>query len=133
MNSAILIDRYKKIRLSYFTWSRSLSAYKKLFLAAGMACLLGLSAQIKIALPWTPVPFTMQTFVVLLTGVLFGPSLALFSIMLYLISGMYLIPWFSGWNGGWLYMAGYTGGYLLGFIPAAFFTVDRIGIIAPQT
>jgi biotin transport system substrate-specific component len=30
------------------------------------------------------------------------------------------LPWFTGWNGGLAAIAGITGGYIMGFVPAAF-------------
>ena len=41
--------------------------------------------------------------------------------MLYLGLGVVGLPWFTGWSGGYGAIWGPTGGYLLGFIPAALF------------
>ncbi|HTO20846.1 MAG TPA: biotin transporter BioY, partial [Spirochaetia bacterium] len=41
-------------------------------LVAGFSLLIALSAQVAIPLPFTPVPVTLQTFAVILTGCLLG-------------------------------------------------------------
>mgnify|MGYP000054354430 CR=1 FL=1 len=84
------------------------------------AALLTLSAKVNI--PFYPVPMTMQTFAVLVIGMGFGPSLAIGTVGLYLMLGALGLPVFSGTPErgiGWAYMAGPTGGYLLGFIVAS--------------
>jgi len=86
-----------------------------------MACLIGAVAQIRVVLPWSPVPITGQTFAVLLAGVLLGRWWGGASLALYTGLGAAGLPWFAGLNGGPGYLAGPTGGYLLGFILAAFF------------
>jgi biotin transport system substrate-specific component len=82
--------------------------------------LLWLSAKVQI--PFWPVPMTMQTFVVLMIGVGFGARLGAASVLLYLAYGALGLPVFAGTPErgiGWAYMVGPTGGYLLGFLVAA--------------
>jgi len=93
----------------------------KLALAFGMAALTGLLAQVRIPLPWTPVPITGQTLAVLLAGVALGKWWGGISMGIYAGLGIAGIPWFQGMNGGFAYMAGPTGGYITGFILAALF------------
>jgi biotin transport system substrate-specific component len=81
--------------------------------------LIGISAQISIG--W-PVPFTMQTFVVLMTGALFGAKRGVLTILLYLTEGAVGLPVFSAGRGGIAMFAGPTGGYLAGFLAAALVT-----------
>jgi biotin transport system substrate-specific component len=78
-------------------------------------------AQMRVPLPWTPVPITGQTFAVLLSGVFLGRRWGGISQTIYLGLGALGLPWFSGWTGGYGAIWGPTGGYLLGFIPAALF------------
>lgn len=78
--------------------------------------LLALSAQIKI--PLGAVPFTMQTFVVLVMGMVLGARLASATVLLYLGEGAIGLPVFAG-GGGIAYFAGPTAGFLLAFLPAA--------------
>ncbi len=85
--------------------------------------LLAISAKIKI--PFYPVPMTMQTFVVLLLGVCFGYKIAVASVGLYLLEGIFGLPVFSNSpekGVGLAYFTGPTMGYLIGFIFAAFFS-----------
>jgi biotin transport system substrate-specific component len=81
-----------------------------------------LSAQIRILLPFTPVPITGQTFGVVLVGSLLGSRKGVLSLLLYLIIGAIGVPVFTGAEAGWQYMQGATFGYLLGFPLAAALT-----------
>jgi biotin transporter BioY len=83
------------------------------------SALLALSAQIKIG---GPVPFTLQTLAVLLIGALFGPYKGSLTVIAYLLEGAAGLPVFSGGSSGISVFAGMKGGYLVGFVPAAFIT-----------
>lgn len=72
-----------------------------------------------IPLPWTPVPITAQTLAVLLIGGLLGPRRGALSVLAYLAAGAGGLPIFAH-GGGPAYLFGPTGGYLLGFVPAAY-------------
>lgn len=85
-------------------------------LVIGAAALVGVTAQIAIPLPFTPVPITLQTFAVLLAGAALGPMRGLASMLLYLAVGMAGYPWFAQQNSGWAFP---TFGYLIGFVLAA--------------
>ena len=66
---------------------------------------------------------TMQTFIVLIIGILFGWKLGLATLSLYLFEGIIGLPVFSGTPEkgiGIIYFTGPTMGYLLGFLPAVF-------------
>ena len=86
----------------------------------GLAGLTGLAAQIRIPLPFSPVPVTGQVFVVLLVGFTFGKKIGLGSQIFYAGLGGLGLPWFTGMAGGFATLAGPTGGYILGFIPAVY-------------
>ena len=118
MQIVATIDR---TRYEVFRWRYELSVSKKLALAIGIAGLTGLLAQTRIPLPWSPVPVTGQTFAVLLAGVLLGRWWGGISLAIYAGLGAAGLPWFSGWSGGLGYLAGPTGGYVIGFILAALF------------
>jgi biotin transport system substrate-specific component len=84
--------------------------------------ILAISAKIKI--PFYPVPMTMQTFVVLLLGISFGYKIAVTTVGLYLLEGIFGLPVFSNSpekGVGLVYFTGPTMGYLIGFLFAAFF------------
>lgn len=112
---------WERYRFSYFSWRTHLGLLQMLLLALAMACLTGLVAQLKFYLPFTPVPVTGQTFAVLLAGVLLGKNWGGLSQVFYVGMGLSGIPWFAGKVGGLAVMAGPTGGYLVGFVLAAFF------------
>jgi biotin transport system substrate-specific component len=110
-----------RAKLDVFRRRYELSLPKKLALAFGVAALTGLLAQFRFYLPWSPVPLTGQTFGALLAGVLLGTWWGGVSMTLYLGLGAAGVPWFQGWNSGLAYLAGPTGGYIIGFILAALF------------
>jgi biotin transporter BioY len=80
--------------------------------------LIALSAQV--AIGW-PVPFTGQTFAVLMIGALFGARRGSLAVLAYLLEGAAGLPVFSR-GGGLPVLLGPTGGYLVGFVAAAFVT-----------
>lgn len=95
---------------------------RQLSLALGIAVfvlLMVLAANVYLPLPFTPVPATLQTLVVLASAALLGRKAAL-SQILYLALGAAGLPVFAGAWGGWARIFGPTGGYLLGFVLAAF-------------
>lgn len=89
-------------------------------LVIGFSLLTALSAQIIIPVP--PVPFTAQTFAVVLTGALLGSRLGAITMIIYLIEGACGLPFFSGGTGGYWHLMGPTAGYLIAFPAAAFIT-----------
>lgn len=82
--------------------------------------LLVVSARLAVYLPFSPVPVTAQTLVVLLCGAVLGSKLGTFSVCLYIVKGIIGLPVFAGGRGGLAALAGPTGGYLAGFIAAAY-------------
>ncbi|MCK8785974.1 biotin transporter BioY [Roseomonas sp. NAR14] len=88
---------------------------------AGFAVLgsLALAASAQVALPFWPVPATLQSLVVLLLGALGGSRLGVASVVLYLAQGSLGLPVFAAGTAGPAVLAGPTAGYLLGFLPAA--------------
>ena len=77
-------------------------------------------AQVEIPLPFTPVPITGQTFGVLLVGAALGSKRGAAALALYLTEGMLGLPFFAGGAHGLSIVTGATGGYLIGFIVAAY-------------
>jgi biotin transport system substrate-specific component len=78
-----------------------------------------LAAQVRVPLPFTPIPMTLQTLFVLAAGALLGPKLGAASQLAYLGAGAAGLPVFAA-GGGFAYLLGPTGGYLLAFPVAAF-------------
>jgi biotin transport system substrate-specific component len=85
-------------------------------------------AQVIIPLPFTPVPLTGQTFAVLLVGAALGSKRGAASLVLYLAAGAIGLPFFAGGAHGFNVVIGATGGYLVGFIIAAFV----VGLLAER-
>jgi len=88
-------------------------------LVTGLSLLIGLSAQVAVRLPFSPVPVTAQTLAVLLAGLLLGGRRGALCVLLYLCEGTAGLPVFAGGASGPVYLLGPTGGYLLGFVVAA--------------
>jgi biotin transport system substrate-specific component len=86
------------------------------------AALMAISANSFIYLPFTPVPVTTQVFTVLASGLLLGSRWAFISQALYIIIGLAGLPVFSGFKNGMVALPGPTGGYIIGFMAAAFIT-----------
>jgi biotin transport system substrate-specific component len=79
-----------------------------------------LAASAWISVPFYPVPMTLQTLAVLLVGGFLGPRLGVAAVTSYLALGLAGAPVFHSGLGGPALLAGPTGGYLMGFVPAAF-------------
>ena len=93
-------------------------AYDLLIIICG-SLLVGISAQIRVYLPFSPVPVTGQTFVVLMLGALFGSYRGGLTMLTYLVEGVLGLPVFTGVTGV-AALFGPTGGYLVGFVVAAY-------------
>ncbi len=111
---------YASIRHRYHEWRYNLDFAHKAMLALAFACLVGLLAQVRIPLGFTPVPLTGQTFGVLLAGVTLGAYWGGASMLMYVGIGALGMPWFQQMNGGIEYAFGATGGYLVAFVLVAF-------------
>lgn len=72
-----------------------------------------------LSVPFYPVPLTMQTLAVLVVGGLLGPRLGVAAVASYLTLGLAGAPVFHAGLGGPVVLLGPTGGYLVGFLPAA--------------
>jgi biotin transport system substrate-specific component len=98
--------------------SRS-GALKDVLAVVGGSLFLALCAQLAIRLPFSPVPITAQTFAVLILGALLGSRRGALSVAVYLAEGVAGLPFFAGGGSGPLWLLGPTGGYLAGFVAAA--------------
>jgi biotin transport system substrate-specific component len=79
----------------------------------------GWAAAVRIYLPGNPVPITLQTLPVLLAGGVMGYELGAASMLIYVLLGCAGMPFFSGMRSGLGVAFGPTGGYLVGFMAAA--------------
>jgi biotin transport system substrate-specific component len=73
-----------------------------------------------IRIPLYPVPITLQTLFVILAGAVLGARTGTLSQSIYLTIGVVGLPLFAGTAAGLAVFSGPTGGYLLGFLPAAY-------------
>src|ERR1700727_2665469 len=95
-------------------------AWNTVLAVVSATVLVAICAHIAVPLGFTPVPVTMQTFAVLLLGLLFGPGPAFACLALYLMEGAVGLPVFSPHGpGGMVQLLGPTGGYLLSYPFAA--------------
>jgi biotin transport system substrate-specific component len=104
------------------------AGFYDLILIVGGSLLIGLSAQFAVRLPFSPVPVTAQTFAVLMIGALFGSQRGGVTILLYVIEGAAGLPVFAMGQGGAAVLLGPRGGYLVGFIAAAY----AVGLLAER-
>lgn len=113
----------------FHDWRRETKVLHQFLMIASWVGVMALLAQLRIPLPWTPVPFTMQVFGVLLGAVLLGTRNGTIAQVAYVGIGTAGVPWFQGFAGGLHYLVTFgTGGYLLAF-PVASLVV---GLIVPR-
>jgi biotin transport system substrate-specific component len=124
MSERVLNANHRHPALADLLWrvdaDRRLAVLRALVLAFAGTALLTLSAKVQV--PFWPVPMTMQTMVVLMIGAAYGWKLGTATVLLYLVEGALGLPVFAGTPEkglGLAYMAGPTGGYLVGFLVAA--------------
>jgi biotin transport system substrate-specific component len=92
-------------------------------LTIGGSLFIALCARTTIPLPFSPVPITGQTLAVLLIGALLGSRRGSLCLLAYLVEGVVGLPVFAtGGAVGLARLAGPTGGYLVGFVAAAYVT-----------
>lgn len=106
VKSNTFIAGLDKIKSSRLTW------------ILGFALLMFFAAQVSI--PVNPVPFTLQTMIVILSGAFLGARNGAISQLLYLAAGAVGLPVFANFNLGIVTLFGPTGGYLLAFPVAAY-------------
>lgn len=102
--------------------SRALALGYDFALIVGGSLVVALAAQVAVPLPFTPVPWTLQPLAVLLVGALLGARRGALALLAYLGEGVAGAPVFAGGAFGPAALLGPSGGYLLGFVPAAFVT-----------
>ena len=111
-HTAVLIDSVIPVD------DRVLRAARDVALIVGASLFVALMAQLVIRLPFTPVPITGQTLAVLLTGAALGSWRGGAALLLYLVEGSFL-PFYADGASGLAWTLS-SGGYIIGFIPAAF-------------
>lgn len=100
----------------------SLVSIHRIVWIALMAALTAVGGMVAIPVgPLSPVPITLQTLFVLLAGLILGPRGGAAAMALYAAAGAMGLPVFAGGKAGLAVFLGPTGGFLLGFLPAAAF------------
>lgn len=98
---------------------KKLLTVQNMVLVSMFTAILTICSQIAFELPGG-IPITLQTFGIVLVGIMLGHRLGLMSVILYLLIGAVGIPVFANLRGGLSVLAGPTGGYLFGFLPMVF-------------
>lgn len=86
------------------------------------------AAMAQLSIPLQPVPITGQTFAVLLVGIVLGSRRGALSLAAYLAEGLAGLPVFAEARSGLATVLGPTGGYLIGFVAAAWL----VGLLAER-
>ena len=88
----------------------------KIALVSVMTSLICVIAPISIITPFSIVPVSLSTFIIVLSAYILGLVQSLISIILYILIGCCGLPVFSNWTGGVKIILGPTGGYIVGYI-----------------
>lgn len=115
---SVWLDQQHVFRERLYGVRTNLSMPLGLGLALLFAGLIAICAQVRIFVEFTPVPFTLQVYGVLLAGVVLGPRYGGFSVGSYIMMGICGLPVFASGDSGAGYLQGATGGYLIGFLLA---------------
>lgn len=100
---------------------KKLFSVQNMVLIAMFTAILSICSQIAFMLPGG-VPVTLQTFSIVLIGIMLGPKLGGMSVLLYILMGAVGVPVFSNLHGGLNILVGPTGGYIIGFLPMVVLT-----------
>ena len=92
------------------------------------AAMTAVLSQISIPLP-NGIPLTLQLFAVFLCGVILGAKKGFISTLVYVVLGAIGLPVFAGFTGGFQYIVGYSGGFIISFPLVAFI----IGFVSEKT
>ena len=88
--------------------------------ASLFAALTAAGAYIQVPIPFSPVPVTLQVFFVLLAGSMLKSKWGSLSMIVYTLLGIAGLPVFAGGSSGIGVLLGPTGGYIVGFVLAAY-------------
>jgi biotin transport system substrate-specific component len=102
------------------SYSANTSKLRMMVFASLFAALTATGAYIMVPVPLSPVPITLQVFFVLLAGSMLGSKWGSLSMIVYMLLGIVGLPVFAGGSSGIGVLLGPTGGYIFGFILAAY-------------
>ncbi len=92
---------------------------KKIVLIAILAAIICVFAPFSV--PAGPIPISLSTFAIYIVSCSVSPKYSVPAVAVYILIGAVGLPVFSSFTGGLQCIAGYTGGYIIGYIPCAFF------------
>lgn len=98
---------------------------KEMIVIAIFAAITSILAQISIALPFSPVPITLQILAVYLSAIILGSRLSFMSQLVYILLGAVGVPVFAGFHGGISSILGPTGGFLISY-PIIAFIIGKV-------
>ena len=104
-----------------------------LVLCGVFTALMAVCSFITIPLGFTPIPINLATLGVFLTGGILGKKYGSISLIVYILLGAVGVPVFAGFKGGLGVLAGPTGGYIIGYLAAAFLTGLLVEIVFTKT
>ena len=99
---------------------------------AMMTAAIAVATFISIPLPFTPIPLSLTTLFVMLTGIMLGPIDGMIAALVYLLIGTIGLPVFSGFRSGLAALVGPTGGFLMGYPILSFGTGYLIQILSKR-
>ena len=121
MNQNILVNQIVNFK------GKKEKLIKEVLLVSAGVVFLTLTAQVRIYLPFTPVPITGQTFGILLIGLVYGRKLGMSVVGTYIAAGTLGLPLFTGAGSGIVFFKP-SGGYIIGY----FFAVMICGYLAEK-
>lgn len=92
---------------------------RDMVLAGMFAALIGVMGYVSIPIPFSPVPISGQTLVIMLIGLMLTPKQAFYSVLSWLLAGVVGAPVFSGGRAGLAVLGSPSGGYIIGFLVGA--------------
>jgi biotin transport system substrate-specific component len=115
------MTRGKSVQIKHSkSYSSQTPELRMMVFASLFAALTAAGAYIHIPIPFSPVPITLQVFFVLLAGSILKSKWGSLSMIVYILLGIAGLPVFAGGSSGIGVLLGPTGGYIIGFILAAF-------------
>jgi biotin transport system substrate-specific component len=99
-------------------WAEDANLVRNLVLLFGGAMVIALAGQVGV--PMEPIPMTLQSLAVLIVGAAYGPRLGAITVLLYACAAAIGLPVLAGGRGGVGELVGPMGGYIAGFVLAAF-------------
>jgi biotin transport system substrate-specific component len=116
----VIITTMNEALVRIQSWSRAEKLLLKSFAAALFAFLTVLAAEVRIPLPFTPIPMTLQTFIAPLAGGFLGAIWGAGSMLLYMALGIAGLNVFAAASGGIDFFLAPSAGYVFGFVLSAF-------------